>query len=189
VPTITLTQRAVETLKAPATGRIEFFDRVLPGFGLRVAAGGRKTWFVMYRVGGKKVRETIGTLAVVSKVEKARDLARDSLRQAQAGVHPVEQRRVAKRTAATNAQNPGSFRAVGDLYIKRYASKNTKPSTWREAQRQLEIDVYPKWGDRPIRDITRHDVVELLDGNHGQGLARSGQSHVGPAAHAVQLGC
>jgi integrase len=164
VPTITLTQRAVEALKAPATGRAEYFDRVLPGFGLRVAAGGRKTWFVMYRVGGKKVRETIGTLAVVSKVEQARDLARDSLRQAQAGVHPVEQRRAAKQTATVNAQNPNSFRAVGDLYIERYASKNTKPSTWREARRQLEIDVFPKWGDRPIREITRHDVVELLDG-------------------------
>jgi integrase len=165
VPTIALTQRAVEALKAPPTGRVEYFDRVLPGFGLRVAAGGRKTWFVMYRVGGKKVRETIDTLAVVSKVEKARDLARDSLRQAQAGVHPVEQRRAAKRTAGMNAsENANTFRAVGELYIERYASKNTKPSTWREARRQLEIDVFPKWGDRPIREITRHDVVELLDG-------------------------
>jgi integrase len=164
VPTIALTQRAVEALKAPPTGRVEYFDRVLPGFGLRVAAGGRKTWFVMYRVDGKKVRETIGTLAVVSKVEKARDLARESLRQAQAGVHPVEQRRAAKRTAGMNAQNPNSFRGVGELYIERYASKNTKLSTWREARRQLEIDVFPKWGDRPIREITRHDVVELLDG-------------------------
>ena len=161
MPTIALTQRAVETLKAPASGRIEYFDRVLPGFGLRIAAGGRKTWFVMYRVGGKKVRETIGTLAVVAKVEKARDLARDSLRQAQAGLHPVEQRRAAKRKAA---EKPDSFRAVAELYIERYASKNTKLATWRELQRQLELDVYPKWADRPICEITRHDVAELLDG-------------------------
>jgi integrase len=160
VPTITLTQRAVEALKAPTTGRVEYFDRVVPGFGLRVAAGGRKTWFVMYRVGGKKVRETIGTLAVVSKVEKARELARGSMRQAQAGIHPVEERRAAKRVAA---ENPETFRAVAKLYIDRYASKNTKQRTWRDLERQLERDVYTAWGDRPISGITRHDVADLLD--------------------------
>ena len=160
MPTIALTQRAVDTLKAPPSGRIEYFDRVLPGFGLRVAAGGRKSWFVMYRVGGKKVRETLGTLPLIPKVEKARDLARDSLQQAQAGLHPVEQRRAAKRVAA---EKPDSFRAVAELYIERYASKNTKPATWRELRRQLELDVYPKWADRLICGITRHDVAELLD--------------------------
>lgn len=161
MPTIALTQRAVDTLKAPASGRVEYFDRVLPGFGLRISEGGRKTWFVMYRVGGKKVRETIGTLPLIPKVEKARDLARDSLQQAQAGLHPVEHRRAAKRQAA---EKPNSFKAVAELYFERYASKNTKPSTWGELRRQLEIDVYPKWGDRPIREITRRDVAELLDG-------------------------
>ena len=160
MPTIALTQRAVDVLKAPASGRLEYFDRVLPGFGLRIAASGRKTWFVMYRVGGKKVRETLGTLPLIPKVEKARDLARDSLQQAQAGLHPVEQRRAAKRQAA---EKPDSFRAVAELYIERYASKNTKPATWRELRRQLELDVYPKWADRLICEITRHDVAELLD--------------------------
>jgi hypothetical protein len=44
MPTIRLTQRAVETLKPPATGRVEYWDSHLPGFGLRVAGSGRKTW-------------------------------------------------------------------------------------------------------------------------------------------------
>lgn len=164
MPTITLTQRAVDVMKAPASGRVEYFDRVLPGFGLRVATGGRKTWFVMYRVAGRKVRETIGTLALVPKVDAARDLARGSLSQAQAGVYPVEQRRIAKERAAVQAaEQPDTVRAVAELYIERYAKKNTKPSTWQELRRLLEIDVYPKWAERPIREITRRDVVELLD--------------------------
>ena len=135
MPTIALTQRAVDALKAPASGRVEYFDRVLPGFGLRIAAGGRKTWFVMYRVRGKKVRETLGILPLIPKVEKARDLARGSPQQAQAGLHPVEQRRAAKRQAA---EKPNSFRAVAELYIERYASKNTKPATWRESRANLK---------------------------------------------------
>jgi integrase len=160
VPTISLTQRAVDAFKGPAAGRVEYFDRVLPGFGLRVAAGGRKTWFVMYRVGGKKVRETIGTLGVISKVDHARALARESLRLAQSGAHPFEERRAAARKAA---EQPESFRAVAELYVERYASKNTKSSTCHELCRQLAVDVYPKWADRPIREIRRHDVAELLD--------------------------
>src|SRR5712671_3683420 len=85
VATITLTQRAVDALKPPPSGRAEYFDRTLPGFGLRVAEGGRKTWFVMYRVGGKKVRETIGTLSAIPNVADARNKARASVQQAQGG--------------------------------------------------------------------------------------------------------
>jgi hypothetical protein len=62
MPTITLTQRAVDVMKAPASGRVEYFDRVRPDGGLRIANGGRKTGSVRYRGGGGKLRETIGTL-------------------------------------------------------------------------------------------------------------------------------
>jgi hypothetical protein len=79
------------------------------------------------------------------------------------------------------SEHANTFRAAGELYIERYASKNTKSSTWQEARRQLEVDVYPKWGDRPIREITRHDVAELLDGIADRGrpsrpIARSPDS-------------
>jgi integrase len=161
VPTITLTQRAVEVLKPPPEGRVEYFDRILPGFGLRVAKGGRKTWFVMYRVGGKKVRETLGTLPRIPKIEDARDLARESLRHVQAGQHPVEERRRAERR--TSEARRDTFRSVAEQYIERYAAKNTRPATWKELERQLKRDVYPKWGERPIGDIMRRDVLDLLD--------------------------
>ena len=72
MPTIRLTQRAVETLKPPATGRVEYWDSHLPGFGLRISETGRKTWVVMYRVGGKLVRETLGTAAVIPNLAHAR---------------------------------------------------------------------------------------------------------------------
>src|SRR6266550_4189128 len=74
MPTIRLTQRGVDTLKPPASGRVEYWDAHLPGFGLRVSAPGPKnkgqglkTWITMYRVAGKQYRETIGTLAVIPK--------------------------------------------------------------------------------------------------------------------------
>jgi integrase len=65
---------------------------------------------------------------------------------------------------AASEKLPDNFRAVADRYVERYAKKNTKPTTWMELRRQLEVDVLPKWADRPIASITRQDVTELLNG-------------------------
>ena len=93
MPTLKFTQPAIERLKAPSTGRLEYWDNQLPGFGLRISETGRKTWVVMYRVRGKLVRETLGTVSVISNVAEARSRARESLQKAQAGVNPVEERK------------------------------------------------------------------------------------------------
>jgi integrase len=161
LPTTKLTQLAVERLAPPARGRIDYFDTQLPAFGLRVSSTGRKSWIVMYRVGGKLVRETLGTVARIPKVEKARDLARESMRQAQAGVHPVEAKRTAK---AAHSSAGDTFSAVADLFIDRYAKPNTRPITCAETKRLIERELKPEWGSRPILDISRRDVIELLDG-------------------------
>src|SRR4051794_22115233 len=122
MPTIKLTQPAIEKLKAPLAGRIEYWDNQLPGFGLRISETGRKTWVVMYRVGGKLVRETLGTVAVVPNVANARSRARESLQKVQAGINPVEERRGSERAAKLGGERtPKSFGAVADAYLTRYA--------------------------------------------------------------------
>lgn len=163
MPTKKLTQAAVEKLRAPEQGREEHWDSQLPGFGLRVSGSGRKTWIALYRVAGKLVRETIGTTALIPNVAEARERARQSMQKAQAGQNPVIARRLQAAMAAVE-RPPNDFRAVAHRYIERYAQKNTKPTTWMELKRQLEVDVLPKWGDRPIGSITRPDVTELLNG-------------------------
>lgn len=163
MPTKKLTQAAVEKLRAPEQGRKEHWDSQLPGFGLRVSGSGRKTWIALYRVAGKLVRETIGTTALIPNVAEARERARQSMQKAQAGQNPVKARREQAAMAAVE-RPPNDFRAVAHRYIERYAKKNTKPTTWMELKRQLEVDVLPKWGDRPIASITRPDVTELLNG-------------------------
>jgi hypothetical protein len=42
MPTTKLTQAAVEKLKKPGEGRVEYWDSQLPGFGLRISGSGRK---------------------------------------------------------------------------------------------------------------------------------------------------
>jgi len=160
VSSISLTQRAVEAFRPPAQGRVEYFDKMLPGFGLRISDAGRKTWFVMYRVRGRKVRETLGTIATIPNVGDARQRARESIELAQRGVHPAEAR---EEAAAAEAARSITFATVADRYLAEHVERNNRPSTIRETRRILNRDVKPKWGERPIRDITRQDVNDLLD--------------------------
>ena len=67
----------------------------------------------MYRVAGRRVRETLGTTATIPKVEDARDLARASMQKAQAGTHPVEERQ--ELAAAADVQLACAYSRVPDL--------------------------------------------------------------------------
>ena len=60
MPKTLFTARWVETALPPKTGQTDYFDTKPPGVGLRISAHGRKTWFVMYRVGGRLRRLTLG---------------------------------------------------------------------------------------------------------------------------------
>src|SRR3954454_3559397 len=102
MPTIRLTQLAVDKLAPPATRRTVYWDRHLPGFGVRVTANGAKSWVAMYRVNGKAVMETIGTVARIPRVDDARQVARASMEKAAAGNNPVIEKRVEAVRAATN---------------------------------------------------------------------------------------
>jgi hypothetical protein len=110
MPTRKLTQPGIEKLNGPPSGRIEYWDSQLPGFGLRISETGRETWVVMYRVRGRLVRETLGTTAVIPNVADARMRARESLLKAQARVNPIEQKRLSEQAATLLKENlPKSF--------------------------------------------------------------------------------
>jgi integrase len=169
MPTITLTQPAIDKIKPPAKGRVEYWDKVLPGLGLRVSDSGRKTWVVLYRVNGKLVRETLGTTALLPSVAEARDRARASLQTAQKGINPVAEKRQAAQAVEVQAKADAvrqrdTLAAILDRYLAEYGAKRWRPETFAEVRRSLETDVKPVLGGRPIADITRRDVRELLDG-------------------------
>src|ERR1700720_1916297 len=122
MPTLKLTQAAVDKLKPPATGRVEYWDSQLPGFGLRVSDTGRKTWQALYRVDGKMVREKLGTVAQIQSVADARERARQSMTKARSGAHPVEERRRKQeedrcQAEAETARKQNTLSAAIDRYL------------------------------------------------------------------------
>jgi len=160
MPAVRLTQAAVERLKPPAQGRVVHWDKHLPGFGLRITEKGARTWVAMYRVSGKLVMETLAQFARVPKVNDARKLASGAMLRGLSGEHPTE----AKKRRQHEAENAAAstFKAAAERYVQNYAKKNTRETTWREVERQLRVDVFPYWANRPIKSITRHDVAKLL---------------------------
>src|SRR3984893_19327636 len=83
------TDRSLKAIKPPPRPKqFDYFDEILPGFGLRVSYNGRKSWIVLYRCNGVKRRLTLGRFDVVPLAE-AREEARDALRAAGRGDDPA----------------------------------------------------------------------------------------------------
>src|SRR5271167_3406799 len=93
-----LTDLQVKAIKTPETGQVSYFDSRLPGFGLRISQGGRKTWVAVYRYAGRKRWLTLGTYPTLSLAD-AREQARLKLADVQRGVDVAaekNQRRLAE---------------------------------------------------------------------------------------------
>jgi integrase len=164
VPKMRLTQAAVERIAPPKAGRVDYFDSHLPGFGLRVSAKKNRSWFVFYRQLGVQRRYTLGSIERVPKVEDAREAARAILRDVARGDDPAVAK-AARRTALASEQGAPVVHTVATLaaeFIERYA--RPKNRSWRDTDGILKRHVLPRWGERPVADITRRDVHDLLDG-------------------------
>jgi integrase len=154
MPTMKLTQIAVDKLSPPKTGRLEFFDAHLPGFGLRIADTGHKAWVVFYRIGGKQRRYTIGTMATYPKVDLARERAREILRDVERGIDPAAAKAAPARKIDTVAM-------LAEQFITRYAKPKNR--SWHGTERTLALHVLPRWGSRDAASISRRDVLDLMD--------------------------
>src|SRR5262249_60677228 len=103
MPRVKLAARAVEAARAPASGRLEFFDADLPGFSIRITANDRRTACVFYRVGTRLRRATLGTLPPLTLAD-ARQLAREALRDAALGHDPAVGKREARQALSATTR-------------------------------------------------------------------------------------
>jgi integrase len=149
VPKLKLTQLAVDKLKHPPTRRAEYFDTTLPGFALRLSHSGRKSWVVFYRAGCRLRRHTFPFKAF-SKVDQARERAREIMRDVARGIDPG----VVKAPPPTVAE-------LATQFIEQYAKRHNK--SWRTTDAILHRHVVPRWRKRAADDIRRADVLKLLD--------------------------
>src|SRR6266571_7011557 len=146
------TARWVDAVKPSESGRADYFDTHAPNVGLRVAEGGRKTWFVMYRIHGRLRRLTLGTYPALSLAD-ARDKALKAKHDVAEGDDPA--------TAKQQARHAPLLADIAAEYLERHAKIHKK--SWRGDKRMLDKEVVPAWGKRQAVTITRRDVLALLD--------------------------
>ena len=165
MPRKKLTDLFVDRVKAPSSGRVEFFDTTFPGLALRVTDSGHKSWSVFYRAAGHQRRYTIGPYPAFKPAD-ARKAASAALHRVESGVDPADEKKARRKAGAPAADH---FAEVARDYLERQVKKNTAASTYRETARIFKQDVIPLWEWRPIGSITRRDIIELVDAKVASG--------------------
>ena len=97
---IRLNQTTVKELIPPDGKQVDVWDDDLTGFGVRVSATGRKTFFVMARVNARLVRATVGKSDSMT-AEEARKKARKMLVDMQEGSNPNDDMKTRRSGAKT----------------------------------------------------------------------------------------
>ena len=151
MPHLRLTDRRLQALRTDRPQE-DFFDASLPGFSIRVTPDGRKTFVLRYRAGELRRRLTIGTYPALPLAE-ARSRAKAALYAVANGTDPQGEKE-AWRKAET-------FLDLATEYLAKHAK--VKKRSWQEDERKLRKEVLPYWGKRKAKEITRRDVIVLLD--------------------------
>jgi len=139
----------------PEKSRREVWDTE-PGFGLRIAPTGRKSFIYLYRFNGKSRRLTLGVYPRTSLAD-AREIVAKSVKTLEQGNDPGAEK-INARKALRDAE---SFEELAFQWVERWAKPNRK--SWRAAQRELEIDAIPAWGKKKAYDIKQKDVFALVE--------------------------
>jgi integrase len=161
---VKFTDTSIRALRANGS-RYEKFEDGKPGFGIRVSEHGRKTWVYLYRYQGTPRRLTLGVYStgaspsepVVMSLARAHSAwarAREALSEGKDPGADAVSAREAARSAPDMAR-------LGKEYIERHAK--AKKRSWKEDERILATYVEPKWKHRKAAEITKRDVVLLLD--------------------------
>jgi integrase len=150
-----LTVRTVETARS-GKARREIPDAHMPGLYLVVQPSGTKSWAVRYRHNGQTRKHTLGTYPAVD-LKAARTLGGKALRTAAEGRDPGRE-----KAQARSAQRD-TIERVSAQFIERHCRRANRPRTAQETERLLRLHVLPRWRGRIVHEITRRDVLDMLD--------------------------
>jgi integrase len=138
----------------PKAARYEIWEG--GGFGVRVSSGGGKAWIWVYHFDGRPRRMTLGSYPELGLADARLKFA-EARKLLSGGIDPGArevQKRKAERVAETVTE-------LAEAYLEKWARPRKRSAA--EDERQLRKDVIPAWGKRKAKDITRRDVIALLD--------------------------
>ncbi len=154
------TDRFVATLKKPEERKLiwEEGEHGKGTLGLRLSPAGSKSWVYMY-LDPRTHRSRMATLGRYPdmSVTQAHEAYIHAVKMVENGQDPGQKIVEAKEEARKAPQ----VEDLAEEYLERWAKPNKR--SWKEDARMLEHDVLPAWRGIKIKEITRRDVIKLLD--------------------------
>lgn len=170
-----LTKTVVDKMSPTMGADTWVWDTELEGFGLRVRAGGSKTYVIRYRTAtGTQRKQTIAKTSLMPP-EKARDLARKELAKVAEGQDPLAEAR-ASRAPKDNSRSLG---AMFQAYVDNMRTKGRQSAD--EVERALLL-AKNNAADALGRDkhpdaVTPGDIVDYLAGFYQSGRRGAADKH------------
>jgi len=145
--------------------RQDFMDSVVPNFGVRCTSTGQRTYILAARFPGSKnyTRREIEDVGAIGLAD-AREKARGWLQIIGRGKDPAHEEERLARAEAKKREN--TFDSVAESFIAEWVI-GPKPDKPRQRKhkvvaRAIRKYLIEKWGKRPIADIERGEVVDLI---------------------------
>jgi len=167
---LNLTDRTVGAAECPAGRKdVLLFDEALPGFGLRVTAGGKRIFIFQYRAGAKVRRSVLGTFGAELTTAKARKKAEMLRGQVRDARDPVAERRAARVAAEEGEAAEQAAQAAAkytvDALITQWAANHLAERSASYAKRvpaELRAAL-AAWKEAPAAAFAQADAVQTLD--------------------------
>ncbi|MDX1996248.1 MAG: Arm DNA-binding domain-containing protein, partial [Thermoanaerobaculia bacterium] len=159
MPTTTLTDRMLDRTSR-SSGRVEFWDTLVPGFGVRITAH-QKSFFFSFRspqaktADGKPVRRRVSVGEHPKcRLATARTKAAEIRDQVDQGIDPYY---------VEPAEPPRvlTFEALALDYLERYAKKRKR--SWKNDRAIVRRTLIPAWKERLVDTIRPKEVKGLLE--------------------------
>ncbi len=145
----TLSNRIVRRLAVNGKDAV-FWDRELPGFGVRVYPTGRKVYVVQTRTKGKSKRVTVGLHGDLT-AEQARNEAVRLIARIKAGEPLTGKEAEAEPTVADLAER----------YQREYVAMHCKPATVKHYGLMLHKHILPGLGELRVSEVERKDILKF----------------------------
>ncbi|EPB9494645.1 TPA: tyrosine-type recombinase/integrase [Pseudomonas aeruginosa] len=145
---------------AKATGKAYTLGDI-DGLSLAVSPTGGKTWHYRYYWAGKQKRMSLGTYPEVG-LREARGLRDEARALLAKGINPRADRK--QKRQAVRLADENTFQAIFDKWgeHRRLVLKEGRQSTLSQILRVFTNDVLPALGKRPIYEIQRPDLLDVI---------------------------
>ena len=152
---LNLSKRIIDRLSVDDKDAV-FWDRDLPGFGIRVYPSGAKVYVVQTRVFGRSKRVTVGRHGKLSADQARKEAARIIAR-----IKAGEPAPMAEPSAAPTVA------ALAERYEREYVAMHCKPLTISHYARMLRKHIVPGLGKLLVSEVERKHIMEFQYGLRG----------------------